>query len=302
MKNAPLTYIRYALEALGLSVLLIIFKILPAGKASGMGGWIGRNIGPKLAASRKARRNLERAMPDLDDTRKDEIITGMWEHLGRVIAEYPHLKSLSQATKIHGEEHLESALKNSKGAIFFGAHFGNWEINAPAILTQYDHAIDISYRAPNNPWSDALLMRARTMGGRIQAHAKSRQGGKSMMDSIKEGGALGILIDQKYNQGLAMPFFGVEAMTNPFFVQLAQKYGCALVPIRNLRNPEGLDGASFSLTVYEPVEVFKEDGSARPVEDVIADAHALLESFIKEHPEQWLWLHRRWSDGPKDKG
>jgi len=296
MKNDPLTYIRYALEAFGLSILLLIFWILPASAASNFGGWIGGTIGPRLAASRKARRNLERALPDLNEQRKDDVIKGMWENLGRVIAEYSHLEALSIDTEIIGREHLESALDNPKGAIFFGAHFGNWEINAPAILTQCDTAVDISYRAPNNPWSDALLMRARTMGGRITAHAKSRQGGKSMMDTIKEGGHLGILIDQKYNQGLSLPFFGVEAMTNPFFVQLAQKYGCALVPIRNTR----LDGATFSLSVYEPVEVFETDGSPRAIEDVIAEAHTLLESFIKENPEQWLWLHRRWSDGPKD--
>ena len=292
MENPLFKHIRYGFEALGLSIMLLIFWLLPAQAASDFGGWVGRNIGPRLAASRKARRNLERAMPELDERRKGEIITGMWENLGRVMAEYPHLEALSLDTEIIGREHLETALENPKGVIFFGAHFGNWEINAPAILTQCDTAVDISYRAPNNPWSDALLMRMRAMGGRITAHAKSRQGGKSMMDTIKEGGALGILIDQKYNQGLSVPFFGVEAMTNPFFVQLAQKYGCSLVPIRNKR----LDGATFSLTVYEPIEV-----EGKSVEEVISEAHALLEVFIKKNPEQWLWLHRRWSDGPKDK-
>lgn len=296
MKNEPLKYIRYALEAFGLSVLMALFWALGAQWASGFGGWIGRTLGPRMAASRKARRNLERALPDLDEARKDEIIAGMWEHLGRVIAEYPHLKVLSQETEILGREHLDAALDNPKGAIFFGGHLGNWEINAPAILMQCGKAVDISYRAPNNPWSDALLMRMRVMGGRIKAHAKSRQGGKNMMDAIKGGGALGILIDQKYNQGLSLPFFGVDAMTNPFFVQLAQKYGCALVPIRN----ERLTGARFTLRVYEPIAVFEKDGSKRAVEDVIAEAHTLLEGFIKDTPEQWLWLHRRWSDGPKD--
>ena len=292
MFGNALKHLRYAFEALFLALLLLLFKLLPAKTASDIGGWIGRNIGPKLAASRKARRNLERAIPELDESRKDEVIQGMWENLGRVIAEYPHLKMLSANTEIVGKDQLEAGLNNPKGAIFFGAHFGNWEINAPAILMQYDKSVDVSYRAPNNPWSDALLMKARTMGGRIQAHAKSRAGGKNMMGAIKSGSYLGILIDQKYREGLSLPFFGMEAMTNPFFVQLAQKYGCALHPIRNLR----LDGAQFSLTVYEPIEVFDNDGKPRPVEDVIKDAHTLLEGFIREHPEQWLWLHRRWKD------
>lgn len=296
MKPDFFTSLRYALEAVFLFILLLVFRLLPAKKASDFGGWIGRNIGPKLAASRKARRNLKRAFPGINEPRTDEIITGMWDNLGRVIAEYPHLKELSRETDIIGKDHLEAALNNPKGAIFFGAHFGNWEINAPAILMQYDIAVDVSYRAPNNPWSDALLMKARAIDGRIKAHAKSRKGGKNMMDTIKHGGFLGILIDQKYNEGINVPFFGMEAMTNPFFVQLAQKYGCALLPIRNKR----LDGARFSLSVYEPLAVLDETGAPRPVPDVIADAHAMLEGFIRETPEQWLWLHRRWSNGPKD--
>ncbi|MCB9982135.1 MAG: lysophospholipid acyltransferase family protein [Rhodospirillales bacterium] len=293
MKHDFLEYLRYGAEAIGLGVLFVVFWILPASIASNLGGWIGRSIGPHLAASRKARRNLKRALPELNATACDETITGMWEHLGRVVAEYPHLETLAlDRTQILGVENLETALNNPKGAIFFGAHLGNWEVNGAAVLLQCGREVALSYRAPNNPWSDKLLMWARTLGGRLSAYPKSRQGGKHMMDRIKDGGALGILIDQKYNQGVDVPFFGLAAMTNPFFVQLAQKYGCALVPIRNRR----LDGASFSLTVYKPLAVFDEDGAPRPVEEVIAEAHALLEEFIRETPEQWLWLHRRWKD------
>lgn len=293
MPSDFLKNIRYLLEAALVSVLFAIFSLLPAQTSSNFGGWLGRMVGPRLAASRKARRNLARALPDLDEDTQNQAIKGMWDNLGRIIAEYPHLEELAlDHTEITGKEHLEAAIENPNGAIFFGAHYGNWEINAAAVLMHYDRAIDLSYRAPNNPWTDKLLMKARTLGGQLPAHAKSRHGGKNMMDAIKGGGALGILIDQKYNQGISMPFFGMEAMTNPFFVQLAQKYGCPLVPIRNQR----LDGASFRLNVYEPLDVFEPDGSARPVEDVIKDAHAMLEGWIKEEPEHWLWLHRRWKD------
>ena len=288
MSTPILTKIRYAFEALGLSLLLLIFKILPAQTASNIGGWIGRSIGPNLAASRKARRNLERALPDLSEARKDEIITGMWDNLGRLIIEYPHLEELSlDHTQIIGEDNMRAGLENPNGAVFFGAHFGNWEINTIAALLQYGEKVDPTYRAPNNPWSDKLLMRARTLNGQLVAHSKSRQGGKSMIESLKNGGRLGILIDQKYNEGLSVPFFGMEAMTNPFFVQLAQKYKCSLVPLCNRR----VDGGGFSLTFYPPLDV-----EGRSVDDVIAEAHGLLEEWITEKPDHWLWLHRRWKD------
>ncbi len=293
MKSDPLKYIRYGFEAFGLWILLLVFSLLPAQAASNFGGWIGRSIGPRLAASRKARRNLENALPDLSEARKDEIIKGMWDNLGRLFAEYPHLETLSaEHTEIIGGEILQEAIDSPKGAVFFGGHLGNFDINAGAVFKQYNHAIGISYRAPNNPWSDKLLIKARTLNGRLKVYSKSRHGGKNMMTAIKNGGELGILIDQKYNQGIAMPFFGMDAMTNTFFVQLAQKYKCPLIPIRNRR----LDGANFSLTFYDPIEV-----EGKSVEEVVAEAHSLLEGFIKETPEQWLWLHRRWSDGPKDK-
>jgi KDO2-lipid IV(A) lauroyltransferase len=286
-----MTKIRYALEAIFLHILFLFFRLLPPKTASNIGGWIGHTIGPRLATSRKALRNLQRALPDMEPARQQEVITDMWEHLGRIIAEYSHLATHARDhTEIENAQRLHDLKANGQNAIFFGAHFGNWELNAPAVVLQCDADVDVSYRAPNNPWVDRLLMKARSMNGRIKGYAKSRQGGKGMMATIKNGGSLGILIDQKYNEGLSVPFFGMEAMTNPFFVQLAQKYKCALVPIRNTR----LDGASFRLNIFDPIDVFDDEGKPRPVEDVIGEAHALLESWIIEKPEQWLWLHRRW--------
>lgn len=285
--------LRYFLEAAFLSAILAVFKRIPAQRASAIGGYIGRTIGPRLAASRKARRNLDKALPELGPAVKDKIIAGMWDNLGRIIAEYPHLEKLGrERTLIEGREKLEEALTEGKGAICFGAHLGNWEINSAACLTQMGLAVDLSYRAPNNPRVDRLLMRARSLGGRLKAYPKSRSGGKNMMEAVRSGRILGILIDQKYSAGLSVPFFGHEAMTNPFFVQLAQKYKCPLIPIRNVR----LNAAQFKLVIYDPIDVFEDDGTPRTFESVIAEAHRMLEGWIRETPEQWLWLHRRWKD------
>lgn len=279
--------VQYLLEAIILKFILFFFSILPSKTASNIGGALGGFIGPKMGASGKAMRNLQRALPNAAN---DATIKAMWQHLGRIIAEYPHLESLSRETEVVGMEHLKAALDSENGTIFFGAHLGNWELNAAVVLTQCGVAPDLTYRAPNNPYVDKMLMDARSVGGQISGHSKSAAGGKGLMKSLKSGHCAGILIDQKYNEGLSIPFFGIEAMTNPVFVQLAQKYKCALVPIRN----ERLEGTNFRLNVYEPIEIFDSNDAPRPIEDVIKDAHALLESWITERPEQWLWLHRRW--------
>jgi len=287
--------IRYAFEAVFLYLIFAIFKYLPAKTASNIGGWIGRVIGPRLAASRKAHKHILMAMPEISNERANEIVRGMWENLGRVIAEYPHLEKISRYyTTFENEERLLSLLeKEDQPLIFIGGHLSNWEINSIALLTHHNRSVDATYRAPNNPWVARLLDHARTLGGRLKAYPKSTESGRKIMQALKQGHALGILIDQKYNEGINVPFFNLPAMTNPVAVLLCQRYRCPLVPVKNIR---GKDGCSFRIITYPPLDLFNEDGSPRPAEDVIKEAHALLEAWIREHPEQWLWLHHRWKN------
>ncbi len=286
--------IRYILEALFLYLLFAVFGCMPAKTASNIGGWIGRTIGPKLAASRKARKHIKMAMPETKDERVEEIIQGMWENLGRVIAEYPHLEEISRKyTTFENENRLLSLLKNEgQPLIFIGGHLSNWEINSIALLTHHNKKVDATYRPPNNPWVARLLDNARTLKGRLKAYPKSTKSGRKIMQALRQGHTLGILIDQKYNEGIEVPFFNMPAMTNPVAVRLSQRYRCPLVPVKNIR---GADGCSFRIITYPPLEVFHPDGTPRPVKDVLKEAHILLEAWIKDHPEQWLWLHHRWN-------
>lgn len=277
--------IRYFLEALLLRLLLVIFSLLPVDAASNAGGRIGRTLGPLLAASRKAARNLENALPELNADERKKVIADMWENLGRVMAEYPHLDKIArERVTLKNAWIFEEVIKARGGAIFISAHLGNWEVLCPVSLLLYNQPLHLTYRAPNNPYVDAMLMKARTLGGQIKAMAKSRSGGKEILRALQKGEYLGILIDQKYNEGIAADFFGRQAMTNPVFAELAAKYECPLVPVQCKR----LSGARFELTIYEPLDI------KAGTEDIIAQAHRLLESWIREAPGQWLWLHRRW--------
>lgn len=288
--------IRYALEAVFLYLMFFIFGLLGPERASALGGWIGRTLGPRMAVSRKARANIALAFPDYADARREEILRGMWDNLGRVIAEYPHLERLSRDyTQIEGEENLSALFESGGAAIFIGAHFGNWEINCAAFLTQMGRAIDLTYREPNNPWTARLLSRARTLKGRLTGFPKGAESGRAILRSLRAGRYLGILIDQKYNEGVAVPFFGHPAMTNPVFVQLAQRYHCPVIPAKI----ERVSGCRFRGAISPPLRLFDEAGAALPIHEVIAQAHEVLEGWIRERPEQWLWLHRRW---PKDAG
>ena len=285
--------IRYLFEGLLLSILFIFFKVLPPQTASNIGGWIGRSIGPKLAASRKARRHILKAMPDTDLNEQNRIICGMWDNLGRVIAEYPHLEKIGkQYTKIENIEALRAGISSKKPMIFISAHIGNWEVNGVSYFKQLNHPLDLTFRAPNNPWTAKLLSIARTLNGRIKAFPKSRESSKLIIETLKNNGSLGILIDQKYNEGVEADFFSLPTMTNPVFVKLAQKYKCSLIPACNIRT----SGCNFILKVYPEINIFDKDGNKRPVIDVINEANQLLEEWVRERPEQWIWLHKRWKN------
>jgi KDO2-lipid IV(A) lauroyltransferase len=277
--------VQYLVEALALYILYFFFSLLPPDKASDIGGWIGRKIGPRMGATRKADKHLSTALPELSAAEREKAILEMWDNLGRVVAEYPHLEFISrERTEIHGRSIVEDLIESGNGAIFIAAHLANWEVDCAALLTQFGHPIELTYRAPNNPWVDHLIKHARTLGGQLKAHPKSRDSGRHIISALKEKRYLGILIDQKYNEGVAADFFGQPAMTNPVFAQLAQKYDCPVIPVRNERTGP----AQFRLTVHEPLDL---DAS---VDDVIKEAHRLLEMWIKDRPGQWLWLHRRW--------
>ena len=276
--------LRYLLEALVLLLFLFISKILPASWASNFGGWLGRSIGPRLAASRKARTNIKMALPDKTDEEISLIIAGMWDNLGRVMMEYPHLTHIgSYNTEIVGLEILENY--RDKPAILISGHLANWECCPPALFLQKNFRASPIYRAPNNPFSDQMLQYTRTLGGKIKTIPKSRSGTRHIVKALNDNMFVGMLLDQKYNEGIAVNFFNEPAMTSPIFVQLAQKFNCPVIPLRIERT----QGCNFKITIEEPLEV-----KDKEAEKIISEFNTLLEKWIKEKPSQWLWLHRRW--------
>jgi len=277
---------RYMLEAVLMGTLMALFRLMPLDVASATGGAIGRAIGPRLAASRKALRNIGETLPQTSEDERKKIIAGMWENLGRVVAEYPHLREIGRdrATFVCSDT-VKEILAGKKPCMMISCHISNWEIGSASLSEQYDIPLDLTYRAPNNPYVDKMLQNARSLDGKVRGYAKSRSGGQDIIRAMREGRSIAILIDQKYNEGVAVPFFGRPAMTNPVFVQLARKFGYPVIPAQLERT----DGANFTITLHDPL-IFE----GRETEAIIAQAHTHLEEWIRKRPEQWLWLHRRW--------
>jgi KDO2-lipid IV(A) lauroyltransferase len=283
----------YFVQASALAMFLLFCRLMPVDWASAMGGWIGRTIGPHLGQSRKAVRNLTRAIPENSPAENQRIIRGMWDNLGRVIAEFPHLPNICHTmeggrVEVLGFEHIQDMAKDRKAGILFGAHLGNWEV--PSFVARH-FGLDISlvYRAPNNQYADRILHRLRDSQLLIP---KGRDGARALIALLRQGGHAAMLVDQKMNDGIAVPFFGRDAMTAPAIAQFGFRLGCVIVPFRT----ERLKGAHFRITVFPPMELISTGDRAADEHAVMARINALVEGWIRAAPEQWLWLHRRWPD------
>ncbi|MBI3419269.1 MAG: lauroyl acyltransferase [Proteobacteria bacterium] len=289
-----LKVLRYALEALGFTFLLVIFRCLPLEAASHLGGVIGRTLGPRLGIHRRARKNLARALPEMTQARHEATLLGMWENLGRIIAEYPHLKKFANGKRfiIEGIEEVWRLRDDGKPGIFVGAHLGNWEMS-PILTQAHGLPLGIAYRNPNNPFVAALLDFARRPLSPTRM-AKGSEGGMALARYLKKGGHLGILVDQKMNEGLKLKFFGRDAMTAPAVAAMALRLDVPMVMIRTQR----LKATRFRIS-FERMPTAGEKNDPAAEAKIMQAINDRLEAWIRDDPAQWLWLHNRWVEEKK---
>ena len=270
------------------------FAALPLDCASALGGAIGRLIGPFFGISERARRNIRCAFPGSSESEIARIIRGMWDNLGRVTAEYPHLRKIrvfepGGRVETHGFEYMDQAVATGRRMIIFSGHLANWEIGMLAAV-QYGISVSQIYRAANNPLVDRMITRFRGNAGELIP--KGAVAARRAIATLRRGAHLTMLADQKMNDGIAVSFFGRPAMTAPALAALALRFDCDVLPAR----VERLGGAHFRLTVFPPLPLPRTGDSHAHVAALMTQVNAILEAWIRDRPEQWFWVHRRWPD------
>jgi Kdo2-lipid IVA lauroyltransferase/acyltransferase len=284
----------HRLEAWGAALLFGAFAVLPLDCASALGGTIGRLIGRFLGISRQARRNVRNALPGLSESDIAAVIRGMWDNLGRVAAEYPHLRNIrvfdpAGRVQTHGFEHMDRAVAAGRRMIIFSGHIANWEIGMLAAV-QYGISVTQIYRAANNRLVDRMITRFRGDAGKLIP--KGAIAARLAIATLRRGAHLTMLADQKMNDGIPVPFFGRPAMTAPALAALALRFDCDVLPAR----VERLGGAHFRLTVFPPLPLPRSGDSHADAAALMTQVNAILESWIRDRPEQWFWVHRRRPD------
>ena len=284
------------IEAILVRGAISAVRCLGPAHASNVGGWVARTLGPRFPVSRVAEQNLRRALPELTATEHCTIIRAMWDNLGRTTAELPHLPTLSRTCEgpgweIEGEEHIERLKGANTPVIFFSGHFGNWEMILP-IAAGLGLTVSGFYRAASNVHIDAMIqsLRQRALGPGVSMFRKGTEGARAALLHLQRGSSLGLLVDQKMNDGIAVPFFGRKAMTAPALAQFALRFGFPIVPVRVVR----LGPARLRMVCEPPLIVAPTGCRSADTYAILLAVNATLERWIRAEPAAWLWLHRRW--------
>ena len=269
-----------------------ISKFIGIRFSSLLGGVVLFVYGKFSLKNKIALKNLNKVFPSKNLKQKKTIINRMWFHFGRVIGEYPHLEKFnalgSENITIEGLENLTDPLKKNKNCLFFSAHLGNWELTSHP-LTELGYTISFIYRPPNNPFVDNLLRRIRKKYG-VNLIRKGPSGAKECIKVLKSNkGNIGMLMDQKMNDGIKANFFGYEVMTASAIARFAIKFKCPIIPAICKR----VNGTRFLIKYYPEIK-YEKILELESELNIINYLNRYIETWIKESPEQWIWVHNRW--------
>ncbi len=282
----------HRVEAAAFDAYTALFGAMRLERASARGAAWARALGPLTGAHKTALRNLRMAYPNESETHRREIAEAMWRDLGRTFGEFPHMHAFHTAARggtvevVHNERFAEAA---AAGAVFIAGHFSNWEIMAVAVV-ESGIVCHVTYRPANNPIIDRRIIETRRRYGiRLQA-AKGVEGGVGLLRALARRETVVLMNDQKYNEGVAAPFFGHDCMTADGPARLALRFRRPLVPLTLRR----LGDVRFRVTVHEPIPIDYDDPSETAAPAAVRRINAFMETRVREAPEQWFWVHRRW--------
>ena len=268
-------------------------------KTANLFGRITRFIGPKLREHRIARENLVAAFPEKSPEEIDAILAGVWDNLGRYGAEFAHLDHVWDYDIAHpnngrvefgprSAELYDRLRDDGKPALFFASHLGNWELPALAAAA---HGLDaaILYRRPNIASAERIIEELRNvkMGTLIAA---GRDAPLRLAQALQNGQHVAMLVDQYFTNGVEVTFFGRKTRANPTLARLRRQVDCPIHGVRIIRLPDH----RFRAELSEEVEPVRNASGEIDIQGTMQAVTNVVEGWIREYPDQWWWVHRRW--------
>lgn len=288
----------WRLETVGYDVLTFLFRLLPTDVASWMGGALLRTIGPLSGTHKTARRNLLLAFPEKDEAWRNRILKDQWENVGRAFAEFSIMDRIRPSTgrvELVNAERLHEIARTMTPVVFVSGHLSNWEV-MPAAIVDAGVTCQMTYRAANNPYVDERIKKSRERYGVKLFAPKGGEGARELLEALERGESVALMNDQKFNGGIAAPFFGQPAHTAAGPSRLALRFGTVLQPMSVQR----IKGARFRAVVHDPIVLEKTGDRAADLEAGVRKINAFMEERIRERPAEWFWVHKRWANAAYD--
>ena len=267
--------------------------------ANGAGATM-RTFGPLFKEHRLGRENLRAAFPEKSDAEIEQILASVWDNLGRIAVEFAHLdefcvEGVGRQTQDvityapEATERYRRMVDSGKPMLGFAAHLANWELPAVVAKVLVDH-FAVLYRRPNiRPISDVIVkLRAPLMGELIPT---SLDAPLKLARLLQSGTHVGMLVDQHFTRGVEVTFFGRPCKANPLIALLARQTESPIHGLRVVRKP---GGNSFWVDITDPIEPTRDADGRIDIVGTMQAITAVVEGWVREHPEQWLWLHHRW--------
>tara|TARA_X000000950_G_scaffold166872_1_gene203749 strand:+ start:6758 stop:7624 length:867 start_codon:yes stop_codon:yes gene_type:complete len=283
--------IKYLIEFIIIIFLFLIVKLLGLKISQFIFSFIFKNIGPLFRSKKISYYNLSLALPNLDKSKRNQIINNMWANYGKIFSEYMFMNEFRQNLRfskkiiIENKEELEKIKSQKKPVIFISGHFNNFELMAMH-LEKSDIDLAAIYRPLNNKFLNPIMERIRKRYICKKQIKKGISGTKELLKEFKKGTSIALMIDQRVSEGIKSNFFGKEALTTTIPAQFVKKFGTAVVPIYI----ERLIDNTFKLKIHKSIE-FSNDET---VDDITKRLNNILEKMIMTNPDQWIWTHNRW--------
>ncbi|MFA6266901.1 MAG: lipid A biosynthesis lauroyl acyltransferase [Pseudolabrys sp.] len=281
-----------------IGVIKLMRLVGPDAMANAAGRFM-RKVGPLLKEHKLGRANLAAAFPEKSPQEIEQILLGVWDNLGRVGAEFTQLDRLIDFNREHPElgrldipqsvfDRFYQLANDGKPALVFTAHLANWELPAVFAASQNLESAAL-YRRPNVAAIDRWLRktRAASMGELI---ATGLDAPVKIADALNRGVHVGMLVDQYYVRGVEVTFFGRRTNANPLIARLAQHFDCPIVGVRVIRLP----GNRFTAELTDDIAPVRDASGDVDIAATMQVITGVIEGWIRQYPEQWLWLHRRW--------
>ena len=283
----------WRLEAIAFAGFISFMRLLGVERASALGGWLLRTLGPRTGTQRTVMRNLRIAFPDMPPAEREALALAQWEQTGRAFAETAVMDILVKQNRIEvvGLERLHAIRDSGRPVVFAGGHFANIETLA-ATITGSGVPCQITYRAANNPYVDAQIIAARARYGVKLFAPKGGDGARELLAGMARGESVALMNDQKFSEGPEVTFFGQPVNAAPGPSRLALRFGTVLQPMSVVRLP----GVRFRLTVYEPIALHKTGDRSADIARGVQAITTFIEDRVRESPVDWFWVHKRWPD------